>query len=90
MSTEAPSMKNTKGPRDQTYIQINRANWNDRVAIHLRDDAGFYRVEAFLNGKDVRPDIDREEMYEFAEDLKFEQAADVRNQIKYLKDGQFK
>jgi excinuclease ABC subunit B len=30
------------------------------------------------------------EMYEFAEGLKFEQAADVRNQIKYLKDGQFK
>ncbi len=59
-------MKNTKGPSDLDYIQTNRANWDERVDIHLRDDAGFYRVEAFLNGEDVRPDIDREEMHEFA------------------------
>ena len=59
-------MKNTKGPRDLTYIQTNRANWDERVDIHLRDDEGFYRVEAFLNGEDVRPDIDRKEMHEFA------------------------
>ena len=59
-------MKKTKGPSDLDYIQTNRANWDERVAIHLRDDAGFYRVEAFLNGGDVRPDIDREEMHEFA------------------------
>ncbi len=30
------------------------------------------------------------QMYKYAEDLKFEQAADIRNQIKELKDGQFK
>ena len=59
-------MNNTKGSRDQTYIQTNRANWDERVDIHLRDDAEFYRVEAFLNGEDVRPDIDRREMHEFA------------------------
>jgi excinuclease ABC subunit B len=29
-------------------------------------------------------------MYKFAEDLKFEQAADIRNKIKRLRDGQFK
>ena len=59
-------MKNTKGPSDLDYIQTNRANWDERVDIHLRDDEGFYRVEAFLNGEDVRPDIDRKEMHEFA------------------------
>ena len=59
-------MKKTKGPSDLDYIQTNRANWDERVDIHLRDDEGFYRVEAFLNGEDVRPDIDRKEMHEFA------------------------
>jgi excinuclease ABC subunit B len=29
-------------------------------------------------------------MYEYAEERKVEQAADIRNQIKELKDGQFK
>ena len=27
---------------------------------------------------------------QYAEELKFEQAADIRNQIKFLRDGQFK
>ena len=59
-------MNKTKEPSDLDYIHTNRANWDERVGIHLRDDAGFYRVEAFLNGEDVRPDIDRKEMHEFA------------------------
>ena len=59
-------MNKTKGPSDLDYIQTNRANWDERVDIHLRDDEGFYRVEAFLNGEDVRPDIDRKEMHEFS------------------------
>jgi protein-arginine kinase activator protein McsA len=29
-------------------------------------------------------------MYQFSADLEFERAADVRNQIKFLKDSQFK
>lgn len=63
---EAPSKKYTKGLGGQDYIHTNRANWDERVDIHLHDEAGFYRVAAFLNGEDVRPDIDKEEMYEFA------------------------
>ena len=30
------------------------------------------------------------QMYSFAEELKFEQAADMRNKIKHLKESQFK
>ena len=34
------------------YLKINRANWNDRAAIHYKDEAGGYRVKEFLNGAD--------------------------------------
>ncbi len=34
------------------YLKLNLANWNDRAAIHYRDEAGGYRVKEFLNGAD--------------------------------------
>jgi SAM-dependent methyltransferase len=34
------------------YLKINRANWNDRAAIHYKDEAGGYRVKEFLAGAD--------------------------------------
>ncbi|MDP1701544.1 MAG: methyltransferase domain-containing protein [Aestuariivirga sp.] len=34
------------------YLKVNLANWNDRAAIHVKDEAGGYRVREFLNGAD--------------------------------------
>ena len=34
------------------YLKVNLANWNDRAAIHVKDEAGGYRVKEFLNGAD--------------------------------------
>lgn len=38
------------------YLKVNLANWNDRAAIHIKDEAGGYRVKEFLNGADQRRD----------------------------------
>jgi SAM-dependent methyltransferase len=43
------------------YIAINRANWNDRAAIHFKDEAGGYQIKEFLKGADIlHPIEDRE------------------------------
>jgi SAM-dependent methyltransferase len=34
------------------YLKLNLANWNDRAAIHIKDEAGGYRVKEFLAGVD--------------------------------------
>ena len=34
------------------YLKVNLANWNDRAAIHVKDEAGGYRVKEFLAGED--------------------------------------
>ena len=44
------------------YLGINRRNWNDRAAIHVKDEAGGYRVQAFLDGADNLHDIEHAEI----------------------------
>jgi SAM-dependent methyltransferase len=44
------------------YIAINRRNWNDRAAIHVKDEAGGYGVQAFLDGADNLHDIEHAEI----------------------------
>jgi len=49
-------------------------------------------VEVHLSPVQLAKELKRleKQMYQYAQDLKFEEAADVRNHIKRLKDGQFK
>ena len=44
------------------HFEQNRRNWNDRAAIHVKDEAGGYRVQAFLAGADNLHDIEHEEI----------------------------
>ena len=44
------------------YLKLNLANWNDRAAIHYRDEAGGYRVKEFLAGEDNLHDIEDREV----------------------------
>jgi excinuclease ABC subunit B len=49
-------------------------------------------IEVHLSPVQLAKQLKRleKQMYQHAQDLKFEEAADVRNHIKRLKDGQFK
>ena len=44
------------------FFEANRKNWNDRAAIHFKDEAGGYRVRAFLAGADILHDIEHAEI----------------------------
>ncbi len=46
----------------EDHFAQNKLNWNDRAAIHFKDEAGGYRVQAFLDGADNLHDIEHEEL----------------------------
>lgn len=48
------------------YFETNRRNWDDRAAIHVKDEAGGYRVRAFLAGADNLHDIEHAEIGDVA------------------------
>ena len=50
----------------QNSFEINRRNWNDRAAIHVKDEAGGYRVAEFLAGADNLNDTEHEEIGDVA------------------------
>lgn len=48
------------------YIAVNKANWNERAAVHVKDAAGGYRVREFLAGADNLHGIEDEEIGDIA------------------------
>jgi hypothetical protein len=42
------------------FFAQNRLNWDDRADIHIRDEAGGYRIDAFLQGEDNLHDIEHD------------------------------
>lgn len=48
------------------WLEQNRRNWDDRAAIHVRDEAGGYRVQEFLAGADNLHDVEHAEIGDVA------------------------
>ncbi len=46
----------------EEYFGANRAMWDERVAIHRRDETGFYAVERVLRGEDKLNAIEADEI----------------------------
>src|ERR1700692_2208502 len=44
------------------WIQENRSTWDERAAIHMRDEKGFYALDRFRAGEDVLMAIEAAEI----------------------------
>lgn len=51
---------------NKAHFDANRANWDERVAIHLRDTSGIYRLDDLRAGKDVLGPIESAELGDIA------------------------
>ncbi|MGV8841305.1 MAG: class I SAM-dependent methyltransferase [Bauldia sp.] len=47
---------------NEAYFAANRASWDERVAVHLRDTTGVYPLDAFRKGADTLTPIERAEI----------------------------
>ena len=48
------------------FFEVNRAGWDERVGIHLTDQSGIYRIEAFKKGEDSLGPIEASEIGDIA------------------------
>lgn len=46
----------------EEFFETNRAGWDERVGLHLRDQKGIYRFEAFRAGEDILGPIESAEL----------------------------
>lgn len=46
----------------EAFFAANRANWNERVGIHLNDRTGVYRLQALKDGADVLTPVEGSEL----------------------------
>ncbi len=49
-----------------SYVDANRANWDERANVHIEDQTGFYLIEPFLAGEDVLCPIEAGEIGDIA------------------------
>lgn len=47
---------------NQSYLDANRANWDERADIHYRNETGFYRIEDVIAGRPVLTSIEAREL----------------------------